>query len=219
MMMVDLVQKMEEKAKPPCAGYNAAGKTNLLKSLAVMKYTVLYSGSSSTNLFLTSITPFLLKADSSEPTHFEIIFFVNNKKYRYGFRVHNGIVLQEWLFYAEPKVRENNLFNREKRGITYNKNWNKEADNSLEALFKRVQDHTLFISVLGVLNVQPAVDILKWFEKIVKEIFFRRIYYRIHRNRPFSLPAITLTREKISVLPAFGQSRPRVLIKVDFYLL
>jgi AAA15 family ATPase/GTPase len=148
-------------------GFNAAGKTNLLKSLAVMKYTVLYSGSSATNLFLTSITPFLLKAGNSESTHFEIVFFVNNKKYRYGFRVQNGIVLQEWLFYAEPKVRENNLFNREKRGITYNKNWNKEADNSLEALFKRVQDHTLFLSVLGVLNVQPAVDILKWFERIV----------------------------------------------------
>lgn len=148
-------------------GYNAAGKTNLLRSLAAMKYTVLYSGSSTTNLFLTSITPFLLKTGNSEPTHFEIIFFVNNRKYRYGFRVQNGIVLQEWLFHAEPKVRENNLFNREKRGITYNKNWNKEADNSLDALFKRVQDHTLFISVLGVLNVQPAVDILKWFERIV----------------------------------------------------
>ena len=148
-------------------GFNAAGKTNFLKALAALKYTILYSGSSSSNLFLASIVPFLLKTENTEPTHFEVCFFLNNKKYRYGYKVHNGIVLQEWLFYAEPKVRENNLFNRERRAIVFNKNWNKEADNSIETLFKRVQDHILFISVLGVLNVQPAVDILKWFERII----------------------------------------------------
>jgi AAA15 family ATPase/GTPase len=148
-------------------GFNAAGKTNLLRSIAVMKYTVLYSGSSATNLFQSNIVPYLLKAGNIDPTHFEVSFFLNNKKYRYGFKVLNGVILQEWLFYAEPKIRENNLFNREKRAVTFNKNWNKESDNSLDALFKRVQDHTLFLSVLGVLNVQPAVDILKWFERIV----------------------------------------------------
>jgi hypothetical protein len=148
-------------------GFNAAGKTNLLKSLAVLKYTVLYSGSSSSNLFLDSVVPHLLKTENDEPTHFEVGFFLNNKKYRYGFRVLNGIVVQEWLFYSEPKVRENNLFNRERKAVVFNKNWNKESDNSLDALFKRVQDHTLFLSILGVLNVQPAVDILKWFERIV----------------------------------------------------
>lgn len=148
-------------------GFNAAGKTNLLRTLAAMKYTVLYSASSSSNLFLASIVPYLLKEENNEPTHLEVSFFLNNKKYRYGFKVLNGVVVQEWLFYAEPKVRENNLFNRERRAVTFNKNWNKESDNSLEALFKRVQNHTLFLSVLGVLNVQPAVDILKWFERIV----------------------------------------------------
>lgn len=148
-------------------GFNAAGKTNLLRSLAAMKYTVLYSSSSSTNLFNTAIVPYLLKVGNSEPTHLEVSFFLNNKKYRYGYKVLDGLVVQEWLFYSEPKVRENNLFHRERRAIAFNKNWNKEADNSLETLFKRVHDHTLFLSVLGVLNVQPAVDILKWFERIV----------------------------------------------------
>lgn len=148
-------------------GYNSAGKSNLLKAVAALKYTVLYSGSSSGNLFLSAISPFLLHSDNSEPTLFEIFFFLNNRKYKYGYKVSGGIVQEEWLAYAEPKIRENNLFFRNKRNITFNKNWNKEADNSLETLFKRVQDHTLFLSVLGVLNVQPAVDILKWFEKII----------------------------------------------------
>lgn len=148
-------------------GFNAAGKTNLLRAIGVMKYTVLYSGLSTVNLFETSVIPFLLKVNNTDPTHFEVGFFLNNKKFRYGFKVFNGIVTQEWLFYAEPKVRENNLFHRERKAVVFNKKWNREADNSLDSLFKRVQDHTLFLSVLGVLNVQPAVDILKWFERIV----------------------------------------------------
>jgi len=148
-------------------GFNAAGKTNLLRAIAAMKYAVLYSGSSSGNLFLSTVSPFLLKKDNEKITQFEVLFFLNNKKYRYGYKVASGIVHEEWLFYAEPKIRENNLFVRNKRSLTFNKNWNKDADNSLETLFKRVQDHTLFLSVLGVLNVQPAVDILKWFERIV----------------------------------------------------
>lgn len=148
-------------------GFNSAGKSNLLKAIAAMKYTVLYSGSSSSNLFETTMHPFLLKKDNTEPILLEVIFFLNNKKYRYGFKILQGLVLEEWLSYAEPKIRENNLFFRNKNNITFNKNWNKEADNSLETLFKRVKDHTLFLSVLGVLNVQPAVDILKWFERII----------------------------------------------------
>jgi uncharacterized protein len=148
-------------------GFNAAGKSNLLRAVASMKYAVLYSGSSSGNLFLSTVFPFLLKKNNTEHSLFEMVFFLNNKKFKYGYKVFNGVVLEEWLSYAEPKIRENNLFFRNKKAITFSKTWNKESDNSLEALFKRVQDHTLFLSVLGVLNVQPAVDILKWFERIV----------------------------------------------------
>ena len=148
-------------------GFNAAGKTNLLKALAAMKYTVLYSGSSSANLFLQTITPFLLKREKELSTSFEIVFFLSNRKYRYGYKILNGIVKEESLDYAEPKIRENNLFRRVDKTVSYNKSWNKESENALDALFKRVQDHTLFLSVLGVLNVQPAVEILKWFQKIV----------------------------------------------------
>lgn len=148
-------------------GFNSSGKTNLLKAIAAVRYAVLYSGNSASNVFEESVTPFLLRAENSAETSFELVFFLNDKKYRYGFKVLKNIVTEEWLFYAEPKVRENNLFHRKSGGIIFNKNWNKEADGSIEPLFKRVQQHVLFISVLGVLNVQPAVDILKWFEKIV----------------------------------------------------
>lgn len=148
-------------------GYNSAGKSNLLRGLGAMKYAVLYSGSSSSNIFLNSVTPFLLKKQQDEHSEFEVLFFLDNIKYRYGYKVGNGVVFEEWLAYAEPKIRENHLFFRNRKSLNINKSWNKENDNSIETLFKRVQDHTLFLSVLGVLNVQPAVEILKWFERIV----------------------------------------------------
>ena len=148
-------------------GFNAAGKSNLLKAIGAMKYAVLYSGSSSTNLFLQTIVPFLLQKDNTEPTVFEVTFFLNNRKYRYGYKISNGEVIDERLDYAEPRVREHNLFQRVKQTISFSKSWNKESENSLDALFKRVKNHTLFLSVLGVLNVQPAVDILAWFQKII----------------------------------------------------
>jgi AAA15 family ATPase/GTPase len=148
-------------------GYNSAGKSNLLRGLGAMKYAVLYSGSSSGNIFLKSVTPFLLKKQQDEQSEFEVLFFLDNIKYRYGYKVGNGVVFEEWLAYAEPKIRENSLFFRNRKSINVNKNWNKENDNSIETLFKRVQDHTLFLSVLGVLNVKPAVEILKWFERII----------------------------------------------------
>jgi len=148
-------------------GFNASGKTNFLKAVAAMRYAVLYSGSSSHNVFEASVSPFLLKKENLDPSTFEAVFFLNDRKYRYGFKILNNMVSEEWLFYAEPKIRENCLFHRKNRGINFNKNWNKEVDNSIETLFKRVQDQVLFISVLGVLNVQPAVDILKWFGRII----------------------------------------------------
>lgn len=132
-----------------------------------MKYAVLYSGSSSGNIFLKSVTPFLLKKQQDEQSEFEVLFFLDNIKYKYGYKVGNGVVFEEWLTYAEPKIRENSLFFRNRKSINVNKNWNKDNDNSIETLFKRVQDHTLFLSVLGVLNVKPAVEILKWFERII----------------------------------------------------
>lgn len=201
-------------------GFNAAGKTNLLRGIAAMKYAVLYSGSSSGNLFSSTVAPFLLKKENGKPTQFEILFFLNNKKYRYGYKILNSIVTEEWLFYAEPKIRENNLFVRNKRSLTFNKNWNKEADNSLETLFKRVQDNTLFLSVLGVLNVQPAVDILKWFERIIviesfdaerfidfaieklNDDIFRNVFKRILNEADVGFN--TVTEQKIAAIEKSG---------------
>lgn len=147
-------------------GYNSAGKSNFLKAIAAMKYAVLYSTISSTNVFTSSISPFLLRKENFEPTSLEILFFLNNTKYRYGFKILDSLITEEWLYYSEPTVRENNLFYRQGGGITYNKNWNKDVDNSLEPLFKRANGQTLFLSILGILNVRPAVEIIKWFEKI-----------------------------------------------------
>jgi AAA15 family ATPase/GTPase len=195
-------------------GYNSSGKTNLLNAIAAMKYAVLYSGTTTENLFLKTVTPFLLKKDNKEPSHFEVIFFLNNRKYRYGYKILNGAVIEESLDYADPKIRENNLFFRLHKNVTFSKVWNKESENSLDPLFKRVQDHNLFLSVLGFLNVQPAVDILNWFGKIIvvetfnpdrfidftveklQDAVFKHIFTRLLRESKIGFD--TILEEKIS---------------------
>jgi AAA15 family ATPase/GTPase len=207
-------------------GYNASGKTNLLKALGAMKYAVLHSGNSSFNAFQSTTIPFLLKKNNNEPTEFEVSFFLNNRKYRYGYKVSKGAVLEEWLSYAEPKIRENNLFYRNKRVINYSKTWNQEADNSIDSIFKRVQDHTLFLSVLSFLNVQPAVDIVKWFQRIIivdildtdrfidfateklKDDIFKSVFLRIIKEGDVGFEA--MLEKKISLAEKSGD------IGVDF---
>lgn len=205
-------------------GYNSSGKTNLLKGFASMKYGVIYSGSSASNVFLNTVTPFLLKINNNHPTSFEVSFFLNNKKYRYGYKILKGIVHEEWLFYAEPKVKENNLYYRSKNNISFSKTWNKSVDNSVETIFKRVQDHTLFLSILSFLNVQPAVDILKWFERFViiedfdperfidftteelKRDVFEIVFLRLLKEA--NLGFQTLLNEKISHAERAGEIAP-----------
>lgn len=152
------------------SGFNSAGKSNLLKAIAAIKYCVLYSAASADNLFEQSIIPFLLyKYDSDEsmkPTLLEIEFYQDENKYRYGFEIIGGAIEQEWLFYTEPKLRENNLFVRIKNSIKFNRNWNKESEKMVETISKRPKENTLFLSSLAFLNVSPATSIVEWFKKI-----------------------------------------------------
>ena len=149
-------------------GYNSSGKSNLLKGIGLMKYAVLYSFGNPNNIFTQNALPFLLnEANEKLPIHFEISFFTNKKKYRYGFEILNGKVDSEWLYYAEPKIKENRLFYRKNGTLLSNKNWNKESDGMIESLFNLAKDNILFLSVLGQLNIKIATEIFKWFEKVI----------------------------------------------------
>ena len=74
-------------------GANAAGKSNLLRALAVMRGLVLNSSRDAGSI---TVTPFLFDSTSrDQPTTFEIMFLAGGVRYQYGFSATSKVVTEE----------------------------------------------------------------------------------------------------------------------------
>src|SRR5438128_1797366 len=68
-------------------GANASGKSNFVKAMSTMRRLVLQSFDQSSANEL-GITPFLLNTETEHaPSLFEVVFLVDNVRYRYGFEL------------------------------------------------------------------------------------------------------------------------------------
>ena len=86
------------------------------------------------------ITPFLLSTETENaPSLFEVVFLVDNIRYRYGFEVDDTGVHAEWLYEA-VKQSEKPLFIREKDGIEVMEKSFPEGKD----LEERTRDNALF---------------------------------------------------------------------------
>lgn len=68
----------------------------------------------------------------NEPSSFEMIFIIGEKRYRYGFEILGESIDSEWLF-VKPlaSLRESYCFRREKKTITINSKTYKGAGEFL----------------------------------------------------------------------------------------
>lgn len=139
-------------------GANASGKSNLFKAMQFARDFVLFSSKESQANEKIHVTPFLLSTKTeSEPSLFEFVFLKNNTKYRYGFRLNNSIVVDEWLF-AASKVKESLLFERHEQDIKVGAKF-KEGSKIIELTRK----NALFLSVVAQFNGKIAESIIEWF--------------------------------------------------------
>jgi AAA15 family ATPase/GTPase len=142
-------------------GANASGKSNFVKAMSTMRRLVLNSFDKSSTQEL-DVTPFLLHSGfESKPSLFEILFLVNNVRYRYGFEVDNISIKGEWLFEAR-KNTEKPLFIRENDGIQVFPIF-KEGKN----LEEKTRDNTLFLAVVDQFNGTIAKTIMHWFNNFI----------------------------------------------------
>jgi len=96
-------------------GANASGKSNIIKAMVIFLNIV--EKSVSNNKVLDMVDPFLLSTETEkDSTFFQMIFWIEDVKYRYGFEVDKEEVLAEWLF-GTPNIRELPYFIREKGDI------------------------------------------------------------------------------------------------------
>ena len=137
-------------------GANASGKSNLAQALGFMKWFAINSSKDTQSTDAINVEPFRLSTKTeNEPSHFELVFLMQGRRYRYGFQVTQERVISEWLFYV-PKVRETKLFKRELDDIETAKIYDAEG------IQQRTRSNALFLSVCAQFNVEIARKILKW---------------------------------------------------------
>lgn len=138
-------------------GSNASGKSNFVKAFVFMQNFVINSSKESQATEDINVDNFKLSTTTeNKPSFFEVIFVVDDIRYRYGFEIDREKVHSEWLFRA--KERETNLFLRD-----LNKIDTKGPFSEGKGLESKTRPNALFISVCAQWNGTIATEILKWF--------------------------------------------------------
>ncbi|MGB3182906.1 MAG: ATP-binding protein [Cyclobacteriaceae bacterium] len=138
-------------------GANSSGKSNLIKAMAVMKQLVMTSVEKSSASKL-DVTPFLLNTQTeTKPTFFEVVFLIDETRFRYGFEIDSKSVKGEWLFELKDE-EEIPLFIREEDGIGLGDSYEEGA-----GLESKTRENALFLSVIDQFNGEIAGNIIKWF--------------------------------------------------------
>jgi len=138
-------------------GANASGKSNLIQAMRWMRDFVLHSSKESQAGERIKVEPFRLStATQRAPSYFQIIFYLDGKRYRYGFELDHRAVMAEWLYHKTK--RETRLFIRE--GDEYDLSIVFQEGHGLE---ERTRPNALFLSVVAQFNGQLSVALLDWF--------------------------------------------------------
>lgn len=153
-------------------GANSSGKSNLIKAMSTMRQLVTHSSKQSSTDKL-NVIPFLLNTETEiSPSYFEVLFLLDDGRYRYGFEVDNSSIASEWLF-KQTKNNEVSLFVRDRDKIDVSKDFS-EASN----LEEKTRDNGLFLSVVDQFNGPIAKKIMKWFHNWVTISGLRHEDYR-----------------------------------------
>ncbi len=144
-------------------GANATGKSNLLQAMAFMRNMVLNRDKVTQSTDSLSHQPFKLSLETETTSStFEMVFFIDAIKYRYGFEADAQKVYSEWLF-QDTDEKEAKLFFRdvdESPNLSVNDLIFKEGEG-LKVLFNH-----LFIWKCDQEGGEISHSILKWFKNL-----------------------------------------------------
>ncbi len=139
-------------------GANSSGKSNLIKALERMREVVLNSVRLNDSEEL-NYSPFLLSTESeNQPTFFEIVFWQDSSKYRYGFEYNLNEIINEWLFIGKSEKTEKPLFIRTSDGIGITEKFSEGNGNE-----SKTNNNRLFISLVAQLGGSISKKIVEYF--------------------------------------------------------
>lgn len=145
-------------------GHNSHGKSNFIKGYQFFLDFIFSSFAIGRVEESIQIDNFKLSTTTNnQPSFFEAVFYLREKKYRYGFKVTPEKITEEWLYYSEAKVRENYLFVRVDQEFKLSKIWSKESDSKVEQSMFFTKPTNLLLSVLiSQGSIPKIIDIAKW---------------------------------------------------------
>ncbi len=139
-------------------GANSSGKSNLIKAFERMRDIVLTSVKLNDSDPL-DYSPFLLSTETEEKeTFFEIVFWQESVRYRYGFEYTAEQIVNEWLFGGKSEKVEKPFFIRTLEGIGVT-----DKFEEAEGYQSKTNDNRLFISLVAQLGGGLAKKILDFF--------------------------------------------------------
>ncbi|MCT4319300.1 AAA family ATPase [Elizabethkingia anophelis] len=139
-------------------GANSSGKSNLIKALDRMRDVVLDSVKLNDTDEL-DYSPFLLSSETeNQPTFFEVVFWQDSTRYRYGFEYTLEQIVNEWLFAGKSEKTEKTLFIRTLEGIGVTDKFKEGIKNE-----SKTNDNRLFISLVAQLGGSVSKKILEFF--------------------------------------------------------
>jgi len=140
-------------------GANSSGKSNLIKAMERMREVVLSSVRLNDSDEL-EYSPFLLSIESdSLPTFFEIIFWKESIRYRYGFEYNLRQIENEWLFAGKSEKSEKTLFIRTIEGIAVDAKYKEGV-----GIESKTNNNRLFVSLVAQLGGPISKQILEFFK-------------------------------------------------------
>ena len=151
-------------------GPNAAGKSNVVNALRIMREIVLKSATTQRGKQLP-LKPFLLgkneKNEKDKPCEFEVSFISNATRYRYGFNATSERIVEEWLF-AYPNGRAQQWFLRayDETKDEYVYEFGAKFLGEKKLWETATRDNALFLSTAIQLNGKSLQPVFDWFLQI-----------------------------------------------------
>lgn len=144
-------------------GANAAGKSNLFFAITAAILMVRFSNYRQIGEPLAQITPYLFdKESASQPTSFEFVFMVNDKKYVYGFSATTKKICTEYL-YVYNSARPATIFERDESAREPYKFTDHAVQKKLKPLTERNTENKLFLATASNWNAEETKEPMLWF--------------------------------------------------------
>ena len=140
-------------------GANAAGKSNVIHALLLMREMVCGSYAKPLKGAELPYEPFAFVDGQTEPTTFEIIYYYESIKYAYGFSFDKDRIISEYLYHW-PNGREALVFSREKDEYEY-----RESIQEQLTLAGRTSENRLYLTSSNEWNCAQTEKAYLWFQK------------------------------------------------------